>query len=239
MHASVIFDMDGVLFDSHPLHLSNWRQIFSECGRSVTETELEILYDGATREEMFRRFLGELSPGESAQFSQRKDELFQELEVTLQTVPGLEEFFQVLEDAGIRKAVVTSGSRSRALRLLNRFRLTPRFATIVTSADVAKGKLDPTIFRLALNRLGEAPENCLVIEDSPRAISVARTLGIRCIGISAGSRRQRLAAAGADHIVSDFTALSLEEIGRILGKASQKLPNYRQQKIGTAYSDST
>jgi HAD superfamily hydrolase (TIGR01509 family) len=210
--ANVIFDMDGVLFDSHPLHLRNWQQILREEGRFVVDAQLEVIYEGVKREEILRQFLGLLSPAESARLGRRKDELFQQLEGTLQTVPGLAEFLLVLEAAGIPKAVVTSASRSRTLRLLDRFRLTPRFAAIVTGCDVPNGKEDPSIFRMALSRLGVAPEHCLVIEDSRQAIYAACQLGIRCVGIASGARSRRLADAGADHVVPDFTALRLESI---------------------------
>jgi beta-phosphoglucomutase len=214
--ASVIFDMDGVLFDSHPLHVRNWQQILREEGRLVADSELEIIYEGGKREEILCQFLGQLTPGELARLARRKDELFQQLEGTLQTIPGLAEFLLILEAAGILKAVATSGSRTRALRLLDRFRLTPQFAAIVTGGDVPTGKEDPSIFRVALSRLGVAPENCLVIEDSPRAISAARLLGIRCVGIGSGARSRRLAEAGADHVVPDFSVLKLDEIGQPL-----------------------
>lgn len=212
MLAGVIFDMDGVLFDSHPLHVRNWQQILREEGRLVTDAELEIIYEGGRREEILSQFLGQLTPGELARLAGRKDELFQQLECTLQTVPGLGEFLLALEAADIRKAVATSASRTRAFRLLDRFRLTPRFAAIVTGGDVSNGKADPTIFSMALAHLGEASENCLVIEDSSRAISAARLLGIRCVGIASGARSQRLVEAGADRVVADFAALKLESI---------------------------
>ncbi len=233
MLASVIFDMDGVLFDSHPIHVRNWQQILREEGRLVTDAELEIIYEGVKREEILRQFLGQLTRSELARLAGRKDELFQQLECTLQTVPGLGEFLLALEAAGIRKAVATSGSRTRALRLLDRFRLTPQFAAIVTGGDVPTGKEDPSIFRVALSRLGVAPENCLVIEDSPRAISAARLLGIRCVGIASGAKSQRLAEAGADRVVPDFSVLKLDEIGQLLSEGHGKQPNHPKSAVAS------
>jgi beta-phosphoglucomutase len=209
---SVMFDLDGVLFDSHPLHIRNWQQILREEGRCVTENELEFLYDGARREEILRRFLGELSEEENTRLARRKDELFQQLESHLQMTPGLTEFLQALEDSGARLAVVTSASRPRVYRLLDRFQLTSRFSVIITAGDWPTGKEDPTIFREALGRLGAVPSNCLLIEDSAKAIATARAIGIRCVGFGSEHRRRTLSDAGADLVKSNFSELDFEGV---------------------------
>lgn len=184
----------------------------------MTDAELGFIYEGARREEILRRFWGQVSPEESARLARRKDQLFRQLEDSVQTVPGLTECLSALEAQNIRLAVVTSASRPRAFRLLDRFQLTSRFSVVISAGDLSCGKEDPAIFRVALSRLEVTPENCLVIEDSPRAISTACALGIHCVGIGSGDWSRVLSDAGADVVMPDLTTLRLDDLAQLLNE---------------------
>lgn len=218
MFSAVVFDMDGVLIDSHPLHFRNWNQILSEAGRPASDKDLEVLLEGAKRTEIIRRFFGELTEQEIEHFCQRKEQLFREGEDSLRTVAGVDAFLDTIEKAQIPKAVVTSASRPRSERLLKRFDLRERFAAVIAGDSVHNGKEDPEIFHLALEHLGVCAAECLLIEDSPAAIRSARMLGMPSVGMAPPSRVSQLFSAGAFLVVPDFTSLQFDQLCEKLKK---------------------
>ena len=215
MTGGLIFDMDGVLFDSHPIHRKVWRELLQCMGRVVSDEELDFIMDGARREEILFHFLGPLTPGQTRICSEQKDARFEKEESHLRTVPGLEAFLDLAEAAGIPKAVATCASRPRTKRMLQQHGLVSRFTAIVTGDDVTQGKSDPAIFLRSAEELGVAPRDALVIEDAVPAIKAAKGVGMKCVGIATGPRVSQLLRAGADLVVSDFSQLCLSDVERV------------------------
>ena len=77
---AVLFDMDGVLIDSHPAHRAAWREFLCSLGKDVSDTELSFILDGRTRAQILRHFLGELSEQGLQTYGKHKDELFRSME---------------------------------------------------------------------------------------------------------------------------------------------------------------
>lgn len=204
----LIFDMDGVLFDSHPIHRKAWRQLLEGLGNPVADESLDFILDGAKREEILQHFLGPLSQQEIAIYSTQKDVILKSQETNLQVIEGLEQFLDLVESARIPKAVATSATRSRTMRSLDRYRLTHRFKAIITGDDVPSGKSNPAIFLKAAEGLNLHPTKVTVFEDAVPAIKAATNVGMRCIGIASGSRHSQLIAAGAEFVVPDFRPLN-------------------------------
>lgn len=214
----LIFDMDGVLFDSHPIHRRAWRQLLENLGIGVTDDSLDFILDGAKREEILEHFLGPLSQEEVAIYSVRKDAMLKTQEENLQLIAGLEAFLDLVEDAGLPKAVATSATKLRTMRLLDRFRLSNRFRAVISGDDVSSGKSNPAVFLKAAERLGVSPEDVLVVEDAIPAVAAAKNVDMKCIGIASGSRRSQLLAAGADLVVPDFRHLTLVDVLRLFSR---------------------
>jgi beta-phosphoglucomutase-like phosphatase (HAD superfamily) len=128
MLGGVIFDFDGVIVDSHAAHIKAWKAFLLTKGKALDDAELSFVREGVKREEILRRFLGELTPEQIASYGAEKDKLFQASVCELKLVPGFSEFLLQLDSAALPSAVATSGSRSRveqtleALNLCNRFR---------------------------------------------------------------------------------------------------------------------
>jgi beta-phosphoglucomutase len=207
--------MDGVLIDSHPVHKKVWAQFLTSLNRPVSEVELDFVLDGRKREEIMRHFLGNVPAEQMREYGQRKDEIYAESSINLMTIPGLEEFLCILEKAGLPMAVATSASFARARGTLDELGILPRFAALVTANDVVNGKPDPEIFLKAADRLGLAADSLLAVEDAVSGVRAAKTAGMKCLGIAADGRREKLRAAGADHIVHDYLGLSLQEVRRL------------------------
>ena len=205
----VVFDMDGVVIDSHPAHRRAWQKFLGTVGREVTDAELDFVLDGRKREEILRYFLGELEPAKIAQYGALKDEMLQQLGEGLRPLPGIREFLNSLSRAGMRMALATSAGRRRTSGTLDELGLTHYFEAVVTGDDVGKGKPDPAIYRLAAERLAETPESLLVVEDAVSGVKSARAAGMRCLGVASDQRAEALRDAGADPVIPDFRSLSL------------------------------
>lgn len=212
MLAGVIFDMDGVVVDSHPAHMRAWTRFFESVGREISERDLEFVLDGHRREDILRHYLGDLSADQMKTFGQRKDTLYREEARELKTISGLEEFMASLDGAGIPMAVGSSAARPRVEHTLEKLGLAQRFRAVVAGDDVRKHKPDPDVFEAAARGLGVEAERILVCEDAAVGVLAARSAGMKCLGIAAAGRGLRLKQAGADRVVMDFTEVRLQEM---------------------------
>jgi beta-phosphoglucomutase len=212
MRIALVFDMDGVLFDSHPLHRRAWRKLLREAGKDVSEAELEFVLEGATREEILRHFLGPLTPQQTALYARKKEAIIRQEEDRVQAIEGLEVFLDLVESASIPMAVATSASKVRVTRMLENHALADRFAAVLTGDDVPGGKTNPTIFLRAAEQLQAKASEVLVFEDAITAVRVVKQIGMKCIGIAVGNRGTSLANAGADLVAPNFTHLELSDV---------------------------
>ncbi|MFZ0279953.1 MAG: HAD family phosphatase [Candidatus Sulfotelmatobacter sp.] len=212
----VIFDMDGVLVDSHGVHRRAWRLFFQTLGRDVPESELDFILDGRKRGDILRHFLGNCPDPELEEFGRRKDCIFRQMRLEIPPVPGVVRFVRELRGSGTALALATSASRSRARSTLAELGLLNCFAEVVTGEDVLLGKPDPSIYRLACKRLGIASDRLLAVEDAISGIRAATGAGLRCVGVALHETPEKLTAAGAAHVVQDFETVSLQELECIL-----------------------
>jgi beta-phosphoglucomutase len=210
MLRAVIFDMDGVIVDSHPIHKKTWRTFLALLGKEVSEQDLNFIMEGRKREEILRHFLGEVSEEQMQIFGRQKEQLFRRESAALQTIEGLREFLQELDQAEIRLAVASSGSNGRVNDILVSLDLRNYFRAIVTGDQVTHGKPDPAIFLMASDRLGVSPAETLVFEDSVSGVKAAKAAGMTCFGVASNGIIPTLLEAGADHIIPDFSGVSID-----------------------------
>lgn len=212
MLRGIVFDMDGVVIDSHPVHRRAWKTFLHTAGREVTDAELDFILDGRKRDEILCYFLGELTPLQIADYGASKDEMLRQLAEDMRPLRGVVEFLDSISRVGIRIALATSAGHRRAHGTLKELGLARYFDAIVTGDEVACGKPDPEIYRLVAERLQETPENLLAVEDAVSGVKSARAAGMRCLGIASAERAQALRAAGADPVISDFQSFSLAQL---------------------------
>ena len=212
MLKGIIFDMDGVLIDSHPIHKRAWRKFFDSLGLHVSDSELDFVLDGRKKEDILRHFLGDLPDAQIREYGHQKEMLFREEASSIDPVDGVLEFLEELTEAGIGFALASCGSKSRVHYILRQLRIHDRFAAIVTADDVQLGKPDPDIFRKAADYLGSPYSDLLVCEDAVSGVLAAKAAGIRCLGIADQARADELLEAGADHVVPNFASTSLPQL---------------------------
>jgi len=176
---AVIFDMDGLLLDSEPLYRATWKAAASSLGYPIDD----VLYErfvgrgNADSELILRQHFGEAFPLD--EFHSRWSADFHDRVSTIARKPGAMELLAALETRGIPKALATSSPRTLALRCLGD--LASRFATLAFGDEVSHAKPAPDLFLLASQRLGIAPGECLVLEDSEVGVRAARAAAMNVI----------------------------------------------------------
>jgi beta-phosphoglucomutase len=212
MLKGVIFDMDGVLINSHPIHKRAWSKFFESLNLEVSDAELDFVLDGRKKEDILRHFLGDLPDSQIKEYGHQKEMLFREEALCIEPVEGALELLKELAQAHIAFAIASCGSKSRVHYILRQLQVHDCFAAIITADDVACGKPDPDIFRKAADRLGSAYSDLLVCEDAISGVQAAKAAGIKCLGIADHARADELLEAGADRVIANFASTSLPQL---------------------------
>jgi beta-phosphoglucomutase len=215
MLRGVIFDMDGVLIDSHPIHRQAWRRFLVTVGKDVQDEQLDFILEGRRREDILHYFLGDLPDATMAEYGERKDYFFEQNFKDIKPTPGVLPLLDTLEREEIKMGIATSASAFRTRKTLRLLDLEARFATVITGDDVSAGKPDPAVYRLASERMNLLPSSLLAVEDAPCGVQAAKFAGMRCIGISSNGRAEALHQAGADRVISDFVNLDIDELRQL------------------------
>jgi HAD superfamily hydrolase (TIGR01509 family) len=203
----LIFDMDGVLIDSEPLHKRAKERAFEEFGIVLPESVYDS-YKGRPDATMMPEILTARGwPAERIQtLSRRKDEFFDDIKHELEAVPGAVDFV-LWAASGFRIALATSASprnREAALGILG---IGDRFQTVIDSSRSQRPKPDPDVFLLAMRELGVNAVDCWIIEDSVNGLHAAKASGATAVAITTTFESGILSQAGADMIVDSFAQL--------------------------------
>ena len=181
---ALIFDMDGVIVDSNPLHREAWRAFNRRHGLETTDAMVERTY-GWRNDRIVRDFFGaDLPAGEVTARGAAKEELYREMldsRMEEMLVPGLRPFLERYRGAPM--AVASNAEPENVSFVLDRAGLRSYFRVLVDGHQVSHPKPHPEIYLRAAFLLGVAPSNCIVLEDSHAGIAAARSAGMRVIGV--------------------------------------------------------
>ncbi len=219
MIRTVIFDMDGVIIDTEPIHHYAFITQFAELGITVPDAEYASFL-GSSTQNVFQSLKQTYNlPQTVDELMKRKRELFNKAfdeSTTLDLLDNVRALIEDLQQHGVQLVLASSASKATIGRVFQRFGLTPYFAHIVSGEDFEHSKPDPAIF-LQAAAVAETPvSQCIVIEDSANGVAAAKAAGIYCVGYaSPHSAGQDLKQA--DLIIQHFSELSAEKIKAIGG----------------------
>lgn len=184
MIKAVIFDVDGLMFDTEPLFSKIQSGIAERRGKTFT-SEIKQKMMGTKQIDGVKIMLRELDIREDpeAVLKEYVDSYKELIKKEIQPMPGLFELLDFLEKEKIRKAVATSSMKEWIDIIFNKFNLLSKFESIITAEECKRGKPDPEIYIRAAGKLDLDPFDCLVLEDSPNGIKAAKDAGCLAIAV--------------------------------------------------------
>lgn len=185
MIRAAIFDMDGVIIDSEPLHLNIEEDIFKKLGISITYEEHNT-FIGTTSYYMWDKIRTNHNLTQSLEELVELDRNtyldFLNNTLDLEPIKGVKELITDLHKNNIKLAVASSSPLNVIEKVLNLFHIRDYFDYIVTGDYVRKSKPEPDIFLYAAEKLDVDPKECVVIEDSHNGVLAAKKANMKCIG---------------------------------------------------------
>ena len=207
---AVIFDMDGVLVDTEPIHSEIEKKLFWQLG-VVIDKAVHLNYMGASNEFMYTDLKSRFNLQASVEELIRIDEAFRcDYFKNLEVIPlkeGVINLLGEIKSEGLKLAVATSSSPAMAEIILNRCDIASWFDAIITTHEAGNSKPAPDVYLLAAERLGVSPANCIVFEDSSNGLLAAQSAGMVCVAIQSDvSIRNKLSKA--DQLIQTFTEIT-------------------------------
>jgi HAD superfamily hydrolase (TIGR01509 family) len=204
--AALLFDIDGTMVESDPLHLAAFNQVFAPYGHTFDQARFSRDLQGRTNLAIGAQFL----PGETAQRQaevlEHKEALFRDMASSgIEPVHGLIDLLDWAEATGIPVIAVTNAPRANADLLLESIGVRQRLPHVVIAAELAHGKPHPLPYLEGLRLLGGRAEHAVAFEDSRAGVTSATSAGIATVGLATGLAPEDLRDAGADLAIRDYT----------------------------------
>jgi len=205
---TVLWDLDGVIADSNSFHFAAWQETFAKRGTELTREAFNKLF-GSRNDFIIQSILGKgTSETDIEAIIQEKETSFREkAKGNIKPFPGAISLLNTIKKGNFKQALVSSAPRENIGFVTGELDIGEYFDCIVSGHEVAESKPSPQIFLLAAQKLAAAPENCIVIEDSPLGIKAAKTAGMRCLAVANTHSKQDLNEA--DDVVDSLVELDL------------------------------
>ncbi|MBW8686854.1 HAD family hydrolase [Chitinophaga rhizophila] len=218
MKKAFIFDMNGTMIDDMEYHLEGWFNILNDdLGAGMTRAAVKKEMYGKNQELLVRIFgKDRFTEAEMDELSMEKERRYQQAYLPhLRLIPGLQEFLEVADKAGILMGIGTAAIPFNVDFALDNLHIRHHFKSIVTANDVATSKPNPEVFLKAAEELGISPADCIVFEDAPKGVEAAANAGMKAVVLTTMHTREEF--SDFDNIltfVPDYTTLRPEELFR-------------------------
>ncbi|PPQ16255.1 haloacid dehalogenase [Bradyrhizobium sp. AC87j1] len=205
MGRALLFDIDGTLADTDPLHLKAFNQVLGPRGHVFDHARFSRELQGFANVAIGERFLPDEAPERRASILDEKEEVFRALVAgQIEPLPGLMALLDRADAAGVPMVAVTNAPRLNAELLLSGLGISHRFKALVIGAELPHGKPHPLPYQEGLRFVGASAETSIAFEDSRTGVQSATAAGIPTIGVRTSLSHADLVAAGAVASASAF-----------------------------------
>jgi beta-phosphoglucomutase len=195
-YKAVLFDMDGVILDSEPLHVAAFQATLGRFGHELDMNGYEAHFAGKTDETGFNEYFDFINEDANipAIMSEKAKKYLELAQDQLTPYPGIVQIIKELSEH-VPLALVTGSLRSEVDVALKACGIEGQFSAIVTANDITKSKPNPEGYLKASELLGIEPKDCVVVEDSPSGINAAIAANIDCIAVTNTHSKEELKGA--------------------------------------------
>lgn len=215
---AVLFDMDGVIVDTEPLHRKAYYKMFDDFGIEVDDEFYSTFTGSSTKsvcERLIERYALETSWEDIAAIKRNYFKHYFDTDPDFDLIPGVKDLILHYHENRIKLVLASSAHMNTINWVFEKFDLEKYFIAKISGADLKESKPHPEIFELAAEMSGEPKDNCMVIEDSTNGIKAANAAGIFCAAfVSEHSALQHYETA--DIVVYDFEELRVEKVAKYL-----------------------
>jgi beta-phosphoglucomutase len=216
---AVLWDVDGTLVDTAELHFQAWVALANELSKPFTCQDFAGTFGWRNPEIIPKLFGKEYDDAAIAELGNRKEDHYRaEAAKGVALLPGVRPLLDAVLQMEGRQAIGSSAPRRNIDLILDITQTAACFAAIVAMEDTRRGKPDPEVFLLGAQKLGVAPERCMVLEDAPVGIQAAKAAGMRAVGVTfvAHHPEAKLRAAGADLVVRSLDQVNAKILRDLL-----------------------
>jgi HAD superfamily hydrolase (TIGR01509 family) len=213
MLKAIVFDMDGVIIDSEPIHIEIDTEVMREFGGEPTVDEI-YEFVGITNREMWETLRRRHNLNGTVEQILERHREYKMKRFSSEKIPPIDGIEDLIKDArkrGLKIALATSSPRYFAECILENAGLMQYFDALVTSDDVTRGKPDPEVYLKAAQRLDLEPGCCIAIEDGCFGIQSAKSAGMRVIAFRNPNSGDQ-DTSRADFVVSSIRSIHLDEL---------------------------
>lgn len=217
----VIFDMDGVLADTGPIHFDSWVKLANEIGKNFTKDLFEETF-GQISSDIIRKLVGpDIDQRKIKNWANSKEKYYREMvKDKLEPLPGALDLIKSLKDKKLKLAVGSSGPTANVKLLLKTLKIKNFFDCIITGDDVKTGKPAPDVFLAVTKKLKLSPKNCIVVEDAPVGITAAKRAEMKVIALTTTHERSEF--LNADLIINDLSEIEFNDIIELFNRDIKK-----------------
>ncbi|GJN20165.1 hypothetical protein PR202_gb07507 [Eleusine coracana subsp. coracana] len=206
---AILFDIDGTLCDSDPIHFLAFRELLQQVGFNdgvpITEEFFSANISGGHNDDLARALFPDMDFEKAMKFMDDKEAFFRELAADqLKAVDGLHDLCRWIEARNLKRAAVTNAPRANAEMMLSLLGLTDFFPVLIIGSECARAKPFPDPYLKGMELIGASPEHTIIFEDSASGVRAGVAAGVPVIGLTTRNPEKVLNDAGASLLIKDF-----------------------------------
>ena len=212
---AVIFDMDGVIVDSNPVHKKILQEFCEKYGKKLSDNYIRENLFGRTNQEWIPNVFGPLTDEQIEILADEKETLFRkQFNPKKYVVPGFIDFLNLIKQEEIQTVVATSAPPENVDYILDELSIKNLFEAVLDSSHFTKSKPHPEPYLKAAKTVGASIHNCIVFEDSISGVKSGLSAGAKVVGITTTHTRDELDLCHL--VIDDFTKIITSDLEKLL-----------------------